>query len=116
MFNFRKMRRSDPECLRSGKIELERFVQCIANPIDSVGELHYYAGPTRARDVISTANAQGVGVMGIRAVQGGAFTDTLDRDLPADHGVAADYNRAGVFRTLAAERASPPPPSPTVTR
>ncbi len=79
-------------------------VQCIANPADSVGELQYYAGLTRARDVIATANEEDVGVMGIRAVQGGAFTDTLDRDLPADHGITVDYNRAGAFRTLAAER------------
>lgn len=78
-------------------------VQCIANPVDSVGELQYFAGPTRAREIIDTAKAQGLGVMGIRAVQGGAFTDALDRDLPADHGVVRDFNRAGGFRALAAE-------------
>ena len=39
--------------------------------------------------------------MGIRAVQGGALTDTLDRDLPADHSVAADYRRSEGFRSLA---------------
>jgi aryl-alcohol dehydrogenase-like predicted oxidoreductase len=78
-------------------------VQCIANPIDSIGELQYFSGATRARDIIATAKAQGVGVMGIRAVQGGAFTDAIDRDLPADHGVVVDFNRAAGFRTLAAE-------------
>jgi aryl-alcohol dehydrogenase-like predicted oxidoreductase len=78
-------------------------VQCIANPIDSVGELQYYAGPTRARDIIATAQANGVGVMGIRAVQGGALTDALDRSLPAGHGVVTDFDRASDFRKLAAE-------------
>lgn len=77
-------------------------VQCIANPIDSVGELQYYAGPTHARDLIAHANTQGVGVMGIRAVQGGALTDALDRDLPDDHGVVRDFNRSSRFRELAA--------------
>ncbi len=79
-------------------------VQCIANPIDSIGELQYYAGPTRAREIIATAKGNGVGVMGIRAVQGGALTDVLDRDLPADHGVVTDFARAAKFRALAAER------------
>ncbi len=78
-------------------------VQCIANPIDSIGELQYYAGPTRAREIIATAKGNGVGVMGIRAVQGGALTDALDRDLPADHGVVTDFARAARFRALAAE-------------
>ncbi|NKB58412.1 MAG: aldo/keto reductase [Alphaproteobacteria bacterium] len=78
-------------------------VQCIANPVDSVGELQYYAGSTRARDIIAQANAQGVGVMGIRAVQGGAFTDTVDRDLPDDHGVVVDFKCSGKFRELAKE-------------
>ncbi len=78
-------------------------VQCIANPVDSIGELQYFEGATRARDIIATAEAQGVGIMGIRAVQGGAFTDVLDRDLPDDHGVVIDYNRSGGFRSLAAE-------------
>ncbi len=78
-------------------------VQCIANPIDSIGELQYFSGATRARDVIATAKTQGIGVMGIRAVQGGAFTDAVDRDLPADHGVVVDFNRSAGFRALAAE-------------
>lgn len=79
-------------------------VQCLANPIDSAGEINFYGEPTRARDVIAAANAQGIGVMGIRAVQGGAFTDALDRDLPPDHGVRTDFEKAGALRALAAER------------
>ena len=79
------------------------IVQCIANPLNSVGELQYYAGPTRAREIIASAKANGVGVMGIRAVQGGAFTDAVDRALPDGHGVVDDFNRAAGFRALASE-------------
>ena len=77
-------------------------VQCIANPVDSIGELKYYEGPTQARDLIAAAQSNGVGVMGIRVVQGGAFTDKVDRALPDDHGVVVDFKRAAGFRTLAA--------------
>jgi aryl-alcohol dehydrogenase-like predicted oxidoreductase len=41
--------------------------------------------------------------MGIRAVQGGALTDALDRDLPDGHGVVADFAKAARLRALAAE-------------
>ena len=77
-------------------------VQCIANPTDSIGELKYFDGPTQARDLIAAAKNNNVGVMGIRAVQGGAYTDQVDRALPADHGVVVDFNRAAEFRALAA--------------
>ena len=77
-------------------------VQCIANPVDSIGELKYYDGPTRARDLIAAAQSNGVGVMGIRVVQGGAFTDKVDRTLPDEHGVVVDFKRAAGFRALAA--------------
>ena len=78
-------------------------VQCIANLIDSAGELQYFPGPTRARELIRHANAKGIGVMGIRAVQGGALTGAIDRPLPADHGVMVDFDRMAGFRALAAE-------------
>jgi aryl-alcohol dehydrogenase-like predicted oxidoreductase len=78
-------------------------VQCIANPIDSIGELQYFAGPTRAREIIAVAKSNQVGVMGIRAVQGGAFTAKIDRALPDGHGVVVDFNRAAGFRALASE-------------
>ena len=41
--------------------------------------------------------------MGIRAVQAGALTDRIDRELPDDHPTAADFRRAAPFRALAAE-------------
>ena len=78
-------------------------VQCIANLIDSAGELQYFPGPTRARELIRHAKEKGIGVMGIRAVQGGALTGVIDRPLPADHGVMADFNRMKGYRALAAE-------------
>ncbi|MEQ9640795.1 MAG: aldo/keto reductase [Alphaproteobacteria bacterium] len=81
--------------------------QCIGNPLDSAGELQFFDGALRPRDVIATANANGVGVLGIRAVQGGALTESLDRDLPAEHGVVRDFARAARFRALAAELGEP---------
>ena len=77
--------------------------QCLANPLDSAGELKYYPEPTQARHIIANSQAQGVGVMGIRVVQGGAFCDQVDRPLPADHGVMVDFARLAGFRELAAE-------------
>ncbi len=78
-------------------------LQAITNPLDSPGELKYFAGPSRARDIIASSKAAGMGVLGIRPVQGGALTDNLDRDLPADHGVTVDFQRSGAFRALARE-------------
>ncbi|MGI9422042.1 MAG: aldo/keto reductase [Hyphomicrobiaceae bacterium] len=78
-------------------------VQCITNPLDSAGELKYFDGPSRARDIIATGAARGAGILGIRPVQGGALTDGVDRELPSDHGVVTDFNRAAKFRALARE-------------
>ena len=41
--------------------------------------------------------------MGIRAVQAGALTDAIDRDLPNDHPESVDFRRAAPFRDLARE-------------
>jgi len=78
-------------------------VQCIANALDSAGDLKFFEGPAEPRRVVAAAGKAGVGVMGIRVVQGGALTDRLDRPLPADHGVAVDFARAAPFRALAAD-------------
>jgi len=78
-------------------------VQCIANLLDSPGGLKFYDGPAKPRDVMAAARANGVGVMGIRAVQAGALTAAIDRDLPADHPEVRDYGLAAGFRTLCAE-------------
>jgi aryl-alcohol dehydrogenase-like predicted oxidoreductase len=58
--------------------------------------------------VIAAARAAGIGVMGIRAVQAGALTSALDRDLPADHPEVRDYARAAPFRTICAELGADP--------
>ena len=79
------------------------FIQCIANLLDSAGGLLQGGGPARPRDIIAAANANGVGVMGIRAVQAGALTDAIDRPLPEGHSELADYARAATFRAIAAE-------------
>ena len=78
-------------------------VQCIANLLDSPGGLKFFKGPARPRRVIATARANGVGVMGIRAVQAGALTSAIDRPLPDDHPEMRDFARAAGFRFLAAD-------------
>ena len=78
-------------------------VQCIANLLDSPGGLKFFDGPAKPREVIAAARANGVGIMGIRAVQAGALTTAIDRDLPPDHPEMRDYVRATGFRRLCAE-------------
>jgi aryl-alcohol dehydrogenase-like predicted oxidoreductase len=78
-------------------------VQCIANLLDSPGGLKFYEGPAKPREVMAAARANGVGVMGIRAVQAGALTAAIDRALPPDHPEVRDYARAAGFRALCAE-------------
>jgi aryl-alcohol dehydrogenase-like predicted oxidoreductase len=83
-------------------------VQCIANLLDSPGGLKFFDGPAKPRAVIAAARANGVGVMGIRAVQAGALTGAIDRPLPSDHPEMHDYRRAAGFRRLAAELGASP--------
>jgi aryl-alcohol dehydrogenase-like predicted oxidoreductase len=83
-------------------------VQCLANPLDSAGELQFFEGAMQPRDVIRTATENGVGVLGIRAVQGGALAAKVDRDLPADHPVMRDYGLSGEWRALASELGEDP--------
>ena len=78
-------------------------VQCITNLLDSPGGLKFFDGLAKPRDVIAAARANGIGIMGIRAVQAGALTAALDRPLPADHPEVLDYARAAGFRALCAE-------------
>jgi aryl-alcohol dehydrogenase-like predicted oxidoreductase len=83
-------------------------VQCIANLLDSPGGLKFFDGPAKPRAVIAAARANGVGVMGIRAVQAGALTSALDRPLPPDHPEMQDHARAAGFRRLADELGASP--------
>jgi aryl-alcohol dehydrogenase-like predicted oxidoreductase len=78
-------------------------IQCVTNLLDSAGAIQRFAGPLRAREVIARAAERGLGVMGIRAVQAGALTDSFDRELPSDHPDVFDFERAAGFRELARE-------------
>jgi aryl-alcohol dehydrogenase-like predicted oxidoreductase len=76
-------------------------VQAVANLLDSIGGMKFFDGPARPRDIIEGANRRGIAVMGIRAVQAGALTDALDRELPENHPEMLDFQRAASFRALA---------------
>jgi aryl-alcohol dehydrogenase-like predicted oxidoreductase len=78
-------------------------VQCIANLLDSPGGLKFFHGAAKPRAIMAAAHGNGVGVMGIRAVQAGALTAAIDRPLPDDHPEVLDYRRAAGFRALCAE-------------
>jgi aryl-alcohol dehydrogenase-like predicted oxidoreductase len=78
-------------------------VQAVANLLDSLGAMKLFDEPARPREIIAAANRRGVAVMGIRAVQAGALTDAIDRDLKETHPEMIDYRRAAPFRTLAKE-------------
>lgn len=83
-------------------------VQVIANLLDSAGGLKFHDGPPKAREIMAAAHADGVGVMGIRAVQAGALTAAIDRDLPPDHPEVRDYNSTASFRALCAQIGADP--------
>ncbi len=76
-------------------------VQVVANLLDSPGSMRFYEEPPEPRNILRTAQNNGVGVMGIRAVQAGALTAQLDRLLPTDHAERKDYVKATSFRALA---------------
>jgi aryl-alcohol dehydrogenase-like predicted oxidoreductase len=77
-------------------------IQAIANLMDSAGALRRYAEPAQPREIAAAAKARGLGVMGIRAVQAGALTAAVDRDLSPNSPDRTDYDRAAPFRALCA--------------
>lgn len=79
------------------------MVQAITNILDSAGAIRRFAEPAIPREIIAAAKAQGVGVMGIRAVQAGALTNGFDRTIKDSHPEGRDYHRAAPFRALCAE-------------
>jgi aryl-alcohol dehydrogenase-like predicted oxidoreductase len=83
-------------------------VQCIANLLDSPGGLKFFDGSARPREIMAAARTNGVGVMGIRAVQAGALTASIDRPLPPDHPEVRDYERAAGFRHTCSELGEDP--------
>jgi len=83
--------------------EKPSVVQAITNLLDSPGGIRRYSEAPRPREIIAAANANGVGVMGIRAVQAGALTAQFDRAVKDSHPDGVDYRRAAPFRALCAE-------------
>lgn len=79
-------------------------VQCIANLIDSPGNMAISNETPSPRECISKAHSQSIGVMGIRAVAAGALTDKLDRDVKSSSGESIDFQRTSGFRALAKRR------------
>lgn len=86
-----------------GNVPRPAVVQAITNLLDSAGSMKNFAEREEPRTIIATAVENGIGVMGIRAVQAGALTQALDRPLPANHAEARDYVRAEPFRALCRE-------------
>ncbi|MFM8755140.1 MAG: aldo/keto reductase [Phenylobacterium sp.] len=83
-------------------------VQVIANLMDSPGALKRYAEPARPREIAKAAKAAGLGVMGIRAVQAGALTAAVDRELSPNGPDRRDFERAAPFRALCARWGADP--------
>lgn len=81
--------------------------QMVANVLDAPGDMSWSDEPTDYRCLVQAARDRGVGVMGIRAVQAGAFTDSIDRELEPDHPASVDFERAAPLRGLAAEMGEP---------
>jgi aryl-alcohol dehydrogenase-like predicted oxidoreductase len=75
-------------------------VQAVSNLLDSAGGLRRYAEPAEPRAVIAAAREEGVGVLGIRAVQAGALTNAIDRSTSTNHPETRDFARAEPYRAL----------------
>ena len=79
------------------------YVQVVTNLLDSAGSLRRFAESAQPREILKTAVEQGVGVLGIRAVQAGALTAQVDRQLTPNNPDNKDYQRAAPFRALCKE-------------
>lgn len=82
---------------------IPQVAQMVANVLDTPGDMVWTNNEVTPRELISRAKQAGAGVMGIRAVQAGALTDSLDRELAPDSPARIDFERAAPFRALAAE-------------
>ena len=85
-----------------------QVVQALTNLLDSAGGMRSFAEPAAPRAIIAAAAQAGIGVMGIRAVQAGALTARIDRDVKPTHPEAQDYARAAPFRALCVELGADP--------
>ena len=86
-----------------GHAPAPQVVQAVTNLLDSAGGMRSYAEPAAPRGIIAAAVKAGIGVMGIRAVQAGALTRGLDREIKSTHPESIDYARAEDFRALCRE-------------
>ncbi|WP_304177980.1 aldo/keto reductase [Phenylobacterium aquaticum] len=91
-----------PQSIQAALTQAPRpdVVQVITNLMDSAGGIRRFAEPAAPRPLLAAAKSQGVGVMGIRAVQAGALTAAIDRPLSPNHPDSLDYARAAPFRAL----------------
>ena len=78
-------------------------VQCVINPLNSAGDIGYVSGEFDCRGILRACRTHDVPALAIRAVQAGALTSAMDRDLPANDADRLDFDRAAGFRALAAE-------------
>ncbi|HCJ38746.1 MAG TPA: aldo/keto reductase [Halieaceae bacterium] len=78
-------------------------VQCAVNPLNSVGSIAYLTKSFDCRLVLDACRGNGVPALAIRAVQAGALTSKMDRELPVDDADQLDFDRAQGFRQLAAD-------------
>lgn len=93
----------EPDSVLKTLVETPRpaVVQAISNMLDSPGGLKFFDGPSKAREIIETANKYNIAVMGIRALQAGALTRRFDRKVEPTHLDMQDYRKAEKFRDLA---------------
>jgi aryl-alcohol dehydrogenase-like predicted oxidoreductase len=89
-------------------VQRPAVVQVLANLLDSAGGMKQYAEDEEPRAITDEAVKHGVGVLGIRAVQAGALTKAIDRELSPSHPESRDYARAAPYRALCAELGEDP--------
>jgi aryl-alcohol dehydrogenase-like predicted oxidoreductase len=77
-------------------------VQCVVNPLNSAGNIAYTTKTFDGRKILDACIKHDVPTLAIRAVQAGALTSAMDRDLPADDADRRDFDRSAGFRELAA--------------
>ena len=83
-------------------------MQCVVNPLNSAGNIAYVIDSFDRRSILNSCRANNVPALAIRAVQAGALTSKMDRELAADDHDQLDFDRAVGFRELASESGQTP--------
>ena len=78
-------------------------VQSVVNILNSAGGINYVAQDFAPKAILSACREKKIPVLAIRAVQAGALTESMDRELEATDPDQADYKRARRFRDLASD-------------